>query len=79
MTYKEWLATVPEDISGDALWTVEAYRLSLFAADIAWHDSTKLLEDERTMIPDQRYATFNDAPPAPPIEGVDESWEEAPL
>jgi four helix bundle protein len=28
---------------------VEAYRLALFAGDLAWHDSTKLLSDKRTI------------------------------
>jgi hypothetical protein len=36
VNYKEWEATVPETITGDALWRVQAYRLALFAADIGW-------------------------------------------
>ncbi len=49
MTYREWIATVPEAISADALWTVEAYRLALFAGDLAWHDASKLVADKRTV------------------------------
>jgi len=49
MTYEEWLATVPKAITGDALWRMEVYRLSLFAHDLAWHDVTKLMQDRRTL------------------------------
>lgn len=49
MKYADWLKTVPEEIRNDALWTVEAYRLALFAADLGWHDTTKLFRDGRTL------------------------------
>jgi four helix bundle protein len=49
MRYDEWLKSVPSEISGDALWKMEAYRLALFAADIGWSDVTKLMGDRRTM------------------------------
>ncbi|MFM8468848.1 MAG: four helix bundle protein [Limisphaerales bacterium] len=49
MTYHDWLATVPTAFTGDPVWKVEAYRLAMFAADLAWHDSTKLLSDKRTL------------------------------
>ena len=56
MRYDEWLKTVPEEITGDALWKVEAYRLALFAADIGWYDVTKLMQDRRTLrLSDQLY------------------------
>lgn len=56
MTYGEWSAEVPCEISDDALWTVEAYRLALFLGDICWHDATKLTEDKRTLdVSDQLY------------------------
>ena len=45
MTYQEWLATVPKEITDDALWRMEVYRLALFAGDVAWHDATKLMQD----------------------------------
>ena len=48
MNYTEWLKTVPSALTGDPLWTVEAYRLALFAADVAWRDVTKLMQDKRT-------------------------------
>lgn len=49
MNFSEWLRTVPAAITGDALWTVEAYRLALFAADLGWSDCTKLMQDRRTL------------------------------
>ena len=49
MNYDEWAKTVSQTITGDALWTVEAYRLALFAADIGWRDVTKLMKDQRTI------------------------------
>jgi four helix bundle protein len=49
MNYVEWLKTVPGALTGDSLWKMEAYRLSLFAAELAWHDVTKLMQDKRTL------------------------------
>lgn len=35
---------------------MEAYRLGLFAADVGWHDTTKLMRDKRTLeLSDQLY------------------------
>lgn len=48
MNYSDWLKSVPPEITEDSLWKVEAYRLALFVADLAWHDATKLLGDKRT-------------------------------
>jgi four helix bundle protein len=48
MNYAEWVKTVPNDIREDPLWNQEAYRLALFAADLCWHDVTKLFRDGRT-------------------------------
>lgn len=56
MTFEEWLASVPEEITTDALWRMEVYRLALFAGDLAWHDATRLIEDRRTIsLADQLY------------------------
>jgi four helix bundle protein len=56
VTYEEWEKTVPPEIKGDAIWRVEAYRLSLFAADIGWQDVTVLFKDRRTWgLSDQLY------------------------
>jgi len=56
LTYRDWLAAVPVEITGDSLWKMEAYRLSLFAGDVAWRDATKLSADFRTRsLSDQLY------------------------
>jgi four helix bundle protein len=56
MKYEEWLKSVPMDISGDPLWTVEAYRLALFASELGWHDVTKLMKDKHMReLSDQLY------------------------
>jgi four helix bundle protein len=56
LTYLEWEEKIPTVIRGDSLWRVEAYRLGLFAADLAWRDSAKLLKDRRTIgIADQLF------------------------
>jgi four helix bundle protein len=56
MRYEEWEASVPEAITNDSLWKMMAYRQALFAADIGWHDATKLMQDRRTVgLADQLY------------------------
>ena len=56
MTFKEWLVTVPRELSEDPLWRMEVCRLSVFAADLAWPDVTKLIQDKRTIsVADQLY------------------------
>lgn len=42
MNYSEWEASRPAVLREDALWSVKAYRLSLFLVDIAWKDVVKL-------------------------------------
>lgn len=48
MTFEQWQTTVPDAIKNDTVWRVEAYRLALFAADLAMVDGPKLLRDMRT-------------------------------
>ena len=56
VNYEEWLKTVPEEITGDSLWRMQAYRLGLFAAVIGWRDVTRLMGDKRTLgLADQLY------------------------
>ncbi len=56
MNYNDWMRTVPAEITGDPLWSVEAYRLALFASDLAWPDVSKLVQDRRTVsLSDQLY------------------------
>ena len=47
MNYEGWVASVPEEIRGDSLWRMEAYRLALFASDIGWQDIARLMQDRR--------------------------------
>ncbi|MBI2927815.1 MAG: four helix bundle protein [Verrucomicrobia bacterium] len=49
MNYREWEESVPAEIQTDSVWKAKAYRLALFAAELAWHDATKLLSDKRTI------------------------------
>ena len=56
MTYEQWEAEVPVFVRNDPLWTVAAYRKSLFLADLSWPDVTKLISDRRTLsLADQLY------------------------
>jgi four helix bundle protein len=56
MNYVEWENAVSLTIKHDTLWKIESYRLALFAADIGWHDVTKLMQDRRTLgLSDQLY------------------------
>lgn len=57
MNFKEWLNIVPKEITGDTMWRMEVYRISLFAGDLAWQDVTKLMQDRRTLeLSDQLYS-----------------------
>ena len=59
MNYQEWEFTVPETITADSLWKMQAYRFALFLADIGWHDVTKLMQDRRTVgLADQLYRSL---------------------
>lgn len=56
MNFDAWVETLPEEIKKDALWRVEAYRLSLFLSEICWHDVSELIKDHRTRgLADQLY------------------------
>jgi four helix bundle protein len=48
MTYGEWEAGVPEEIKGDSLWKIRAYRLGLFLSDLVWNDADTLLKNRKT-------------------------------
>lgn len=48
-SYEDWLAAAPTEFAADPLWRMEAYRLALFAADLAWYDVCKLAQDKRTL------------------------------
>jgi len=56
MTYNEWLASIPPELTDDPLWRMEVYRLAVFAGDLTWHDVSKLAKDKRTVgLSDQLY------------------------
>lgn len=56
MNFDEWVQTLPEEIKKDALWKVEAYRLSLFLSEICWYDVSELIKDHSTRsLADQLY------------------------
>jgi four helix bundle protein len=56
MTYNDWLASVPPELTNDPLWRMEVYRLAVFAGDLAWHDVSKLAGDKCTVgLSDQLY------------------------
>lgn len=59
MNFNEWISSLPKDIKDDSLWKMEAYRLSLFATEIGWHDVTELMHDKRTHgLADQLYRSL---------------------
>lgn len=59
MNYEEWLLSVPDVITGDSVWKMEAYRVSMFLTDIGWSDITKLMSDRRTIsLSDQLYRSL---------------------
>jgi len=56
MTYQQWLASVPPELTGDPLWKMEVYRLAVFASELAWPDVSRLVQDKRTIsLADQLY------------------------
>jgi four helix bundle protein len=62
MTFTDWMETVPQELKGDPLWRMEVYRLSVFVADLAWPDVTKLITDKRTIsLADQLYRAVGSA------------------
>ena len=50
MNYEESARLVPEALTQDTLWKVEAYRLAVFLADIGWNDVTRLLGDKEPSV-----------------------------
>ena len=56
MKYEEWLASVPVEITGDAVWQMKVYRLAVFTGDLARQDVSKLMLDKRVVgLADQLY------------------------
>jgi hypothetical protein len=40
MNYEDWIASIPQEITVDALWSMEVYRQALFLGILAWVDVT---------------------------------------
>src|SRR5438067_2166893 len=57
--YARWEETVPQPIKADSVWRVEAFRLALFAGDLGWHDTGKLLASHQMRsVADQLYRSL---------------------
>jgi four helix bundle protein len=58
-TYDDWCDAVPSEITDDPLWRMEVYRRAAFAADLGWHDVSRLAQDRRTRnLADQLYRSL---------------------
>lgn len=56
MRYEDWIASIPPEITGDVLWSMEIYRQALFLGDLTWVDVCKLQKDSRVhRLSDQLY------------------------
>ncbi|MBO6623106.1 MAG: four helix bundle protein [Balneola sp.] len=55
MNYSDWEETVFFEITADIPWKIEAYRLSLFLADLAWNDCSIITENHKFSLSDQLY------------------------
>jgi len=54
--YDEWERQVPQALREDSLWRVQAYRLALFASDLAATDARRLWQDRGgRVLADQLY------------------------
>ncbi len=59
MTYEEWVRDLPEEITGDSLWKMQAYRIALFCVDLGWSDSVKLAHNHSMIgLSDQLYRSL---------------------
>lgn len=59
MKFEEWAKSVPQEITNDTLWKMEAYRLALFITDLGWKDVSQLRQDKRTLsLSDQLYRSL---------------------
>ncbi len=59
MTFEEWVASLPVELTGDPLWRMEVYRLAVLAGDLAWSDVSALVRDRRVVsLADQPYRSI---------------------
>lgn len=55
-TFQTWQQNVPAEITDDALWRMEVYRIALFMGEICWADVCKLAKDHKMLsLSDQLY------------------------
>ena len=56
ITFQTWMTNVPSEITDDALWRMEIYRIALFMGEICWADVCKLAKDRKMIsVSDQLY------------------------
>lgn len=56
MNYNDWLSYIPAEFKNDPLWQMKVYRLSVLIGDLAWHDVSQLIQDQRMIgLSDQLY------------------------
>jgi four helix bundle protein len=59
MEFSDWAQSVPATLAKDPLWSVEAYRLATFRADLGWGAVSALATDRRTRgLADQLYRSL---------------------
>ena len=44
-SFEEWVEQVPESIKRDPLWNFQVYPKTLFLADLAWEDTSRLMSN----------------------------------
>lgn len=49
MNFREWVETVPREITNDPLWNMQVYQQAMFLAEIAWFDTRKFAEHKTTV------------------------------
>ncbi|MFH5831780.1 four helix bundle protein [Halalkalibaculum sp. DA384] len=42
MKFREWVKTVPKEITNDTIWNMQVYKYALFISDVAWQDISHL-------------------------------------
>jgi four helix bundle protein len=58
-SFDEWTRGVPAAIASDPVWTLQAYRLAMYLADVGWDDVSLLDKDHRTRsLADQLYRSL---------------------
>lgn len=53
MIYSNWEKQVHPDMKNDVLWKIEAYRYSLYLADLCWFDSQRIIHLKHFSMADQ--------------------------